>query len=194
MNDDRLIQAIATDVEDCDNKVRQIASASQARYRATLAPGSVVRDFGEFAPADDKGREDIRSVVADAIDEIAEDIEGHIRAAARSLSEPAHADDAATVALTLARERVDENELQALLDRYKNNYQLSAAVCERAHRAGFFLDGEPEQVRIFRSDASERAHRLASRYNEGGLWLSPESFADEVVRALRHVDMLGRPY
>lgn len=194
MDDQKLISDIASDVQDLDAKVRDIAAASQRRYRMGIPAGQTVQEFGEYEPADDEGREAVRAACTAAYDEILEDVDRHIRMVTRDMSEPAKADDAATVALTLAREHVTEGELQALLDRYKGNYQLASAITERAHRSGMYLENEPEQVRIFRDDAAIRAHAVTSRYNRGAFMDSPDSFASDVVMALRHIDMFGHRY
>lgn len=194
MDDSVLIRSISETVEGLDQKVQGIASASQRRYRMGIEAGQTVHEFGEYEPADDEGREAVRAACTAAYDEILEDVDRHIRMVTRDMSEPAKADDAATVALTLAREHVTEGELQALLDRYKGNYQLASAITERAHRGDMHLENEPEQVRIFRGDAAIRARAVTSRYARDRFMDSPDSFATDVVMALRHIDMFGRRY
>lgn len=194
MNDQQLQESISDTISALDNKVHDLATASQGRYRMLVEAGATMPAFGEYEPADDEGREAIRDAAREAYEDIMEDVDAALAGARRAMSEPAKADDAATVGLALGRVSVTETELQALLDRYASNYQLAAAICERAHREGFYLDGEPEPVRIFREDASRAAARVLDRYNRAAVIVGPEDFAGDVVRALRHIDVMGRQY
>ena len=110
------------------------------------------------------------------------------------MSAPASADDVSTVHFALSRENITRDELQALLDRYRGNYQLAAGITERAHQGGIFLDGEPESVRVFRDDALTAAGQVFNRYNPNQSMFSAGVFADSVVSALRHINALGMPY
>lgn len=194
MDDQKLISDIASDVQDLDNQVRGIAAASQRRYRMGIPAGQTVRSFGEYDVTDDEGRAEVRAACQSAYDAIVSDLDRHISAANRVMSTPASADDVATVHFTLARENVTRDELQALFDRYKGNYQLAAGITERAHQGGIYLDGEPESVRVFREDALTAAGKVFNRYNPNQSMFSADVFADSVVSALRHIDALGRAY
>lgn len=194
MDDSKLVQAITEDVEALDNKVREIAAASQRRYRMGIEAGQTVHSFAENEPADEDGRIAIAEACRDAYAEIMEDVDRHLAAASRTMSAPASADDVATVTFAIGREHITRDELQALLDRYGSNYQLASGICERAHRAGYYLDNEPVAVRVYRDDASERAARVLSRHNEGSFIIPAQTFADDVVGALRHIDFLGKAY
>lgn len=194
MDDQKLVKAIAADVDALDNKVRSIASMSHQRYRLHAKPGTVMRGFGEFEAADAEGREAIAAACSEALTKIMKDVDARLSAEGRTLSESARADDAATVSLTLSRDHVSAAELQALLDRYASNHQLASAICDRADRDGIRLDGRPDPVRIYREDAATAAARVLDRYSVGALFFSPEIFAEDVVRALRHIDVMGNPY
>lgn len=194
MDDSKLVQAIAEDVEALDGKVLRIAADSQRRYRLNAEPGTVMHSFAENEPADEDGRIAIAEACRDAYAEIMEDVDRHLAAANRTMSAPASADDVATVTFALSREGITRDELQALLDRYKGNFQLASGICERAHRAGYYLDNEPEAVRVYRDDASKRAARVLSRHNKGSFIIPAQTFASDVVGALRHIDFLGKAY
>ena len=194
MDDQKLISDIASDVQDLDAKVRNIATASQRRYRMGIPAGQTVREFGEYDVADEDARAEVRAACQSAYDEIVADLDRHISAANRTMTTPASADDVATVHFTLARENVTRDELQALLDRYRGNHQLAAGIAERAHQSGIYLDGEPEPTRVFRDDALTAAGQVFNRYNPNQSMFSADVFADSVVGALRHIDALGRAY
>lgn len=194
MDDQTLARDISIDVEQLDNTVRGIAAASHQRYRMSAAPGTVVPDFGEYEPADEDARAQIAAACSDAYAEIMEDVDRHISAAHRTMSEPASADDVATVTFALSREGITGDELQALLDRYKGNYQLASGIVERAHAAGVRLRDEPEGLRVYRSDADRAAARVLQRYNTHSVMLNAADFATDVVMHLRHIDFMGRAY
>ena len=194
MDDSKLVQAIAEDVEALDGKVLRIAADSQRRYRLNAEPGTVMHSFAENEPADEDGRIAIAEACRDAYAEIMEDVDRHLAAASRAMSAPASADDVATVTFAIGREGITRDELQSLLDRYKGNFQLASGICERAHRAGYYLDNEPEAVRVYRDDADKRAARVLSRHNKGSFIIPAQTFADDVVGALRHIDFMGKAY
>ena len=198
MDDKLLIDSIATTVESLDSKVRALAAASQGRYKLGLNAGQSVREFGEYEAADDEGRDAIRVACRAAYEEIMSDIDRTIDAEKRVMGEPANANDVATVQLTLGRKHVTKDELQVLLDRYKGNYQLASAICDRARQDHIYLSGEPQKPRAFRSDADERALRVLYRYGafgfNTGFMGSAQSFAENVVMALRHIDIFGNTY
>lgn len=194
MDDKRLVSDITADVEALDNKVREIAAASQRRYRLNAEPGTVMHSFAENEPADEEGRNAITEACRDAYHEIMGDVDRHLSAANRTMSAPATADDVATVQFALGREGISRGELQALLDRYKGNYQLASGICERAHRAGYYLDNEPAPLRVFRDDADRAAAHVLTRHNQHSTILPAADFATNVVMHLRHVDFLGREY
>lgn len=194
MDDSKLVQAIAEDVEALDGKVRRIAADSHQRYRLNAEPGTVMRSFAETEPADADARAAIADACRDAYAEIMEDVDRHLAATNRTMSAPASADDVATVQFALSREGVTRDELQSLLDRYRGNYQLARGIAERAHHDGYFLDNEPEAVRVYRDDASKAAARVLTRHNQYGPLWPAESFADDVLHALRHIDVFGKAY
>lgn len=194
MNDQTLVSNITADIESLDNKVHSIAADSQRRYKLDAEPGTVMHSFGEYEAADQEGRDAIAQACRDAFAAIMEDVDRHLAAANRTMSAPASADDVATVQFTLSREGVTRDELQSLLDRYRGNYQLARGIAERAHHDGYFLDNEPEAARVYRDDASKAAARVLTRHNQYGPLWPAESFADDVLHALRHIDVFGKAY
>ena len=198
MDDKQLMADITASVTDLDEQVRGIASESQRRYRMGIPAGQTVRAFGEFEPADDEARAGIRAACQAAYEGIMAKVDRHIDAINRDMTAPASADDVATVSFTLARENVTRAELQALLDRYRDNHQLAAGIIERAHRSDIYLDGEPAHVRVYRDDADRAARhvfdRYDGRYDGRSAVMGAGILAEDVVHALRHVDMFGMRY
>lgn len=189
---------IADEIQSLDNRVHNIAATSQRRYRMDAMPGTAIPDFGEFQAADDEGRAAIRDACQSAYRSVMRRVDMRIASVNSELTESARADDVATVTLTLSRENVTRGELQALLDKYRNNYQMAAAIVERAHKADMFLDGEPYALRVYREDADSKAREVvAGRHGSpfGGAFVgSPDMAASSVVSSLHHVDMFGRAY
>ena len=57
MNDQQLQESISDTISALDNKVHDLATASQGRYRMLVEAGATMPAFGEYEPADDEGRD-----------------------------------------------------------------------------------------------------------------------------------------
>lgn len=190
-NIERLTSQITSIIESCDRDVADIAAASQASYKRAMPAGATVPAFGPFDVASDADREAVSDRTGRAYREIESIIKTDHEYHVRLLSEPASADDAATVALTLSRKHVTEEELVALLDRYEGNYQLSAAIREKAHEMGYLLTASGPTADV--GAALSKAARLGNRY--AGRHVMPASLeAEDIVDAFTHRDLFGGFY
>ena len=193
MDKQRLTSNIESILTALDDEARNIARSSQDMYYLDAKPGTSKPNFGEYAPADDISRQHIREACERAYAKIMKDLDQYVEGAELAMSKPASAGDVATVQFTLGREDVTRAELQALLDRYKDNYQLSVGILERAHAAGFTLDNEPERTQLHRREAEHRAARVLNRYGTASVYPA-ELVARDIVDKLHHIDAFGRAY
>ena len=184
-----LKSSIQSDIEFCDKEVRDAAAKSHYRYKMSAELGSTIPAFGEFEAADDEGREEIRGIVNRAYDKAIGHVDYFMALANADMTQPAKADDVATVTLALNRKNISEKELNALYDRYGSNYQLARAIRERGFQDGKFI-GE-RALEYYPDDAKQILGGLYSRYRKGSP--RPASIlADDTVMQLEHRDMFGK--
>lgn len=186
---------IADRVTALDREVHAIAASSQENFRRNLKPGESVPNFGEYEAADDDAARRIYEADIDAYHDVLDLVDIEVRHSQNAISEPASADAVSTVALALSRENIGAEELQALLDRYGSNYQLQAAILERAAKAHVFLSGKP--MFTHKTDAETAAGHIINRHGyrnhslSSGMMLSPAIIAENILMRLYHVDVQG---
>lgn len=187
--------SIASEVDAFDSKARAIAQGSQNRYRMSMEAGQTMPAFGEYDAPDELGRERMQEARAAAYDEIVGAIDRRISSVRMRRTAPANADDVATVTLACSRENIGEDELVALFERYGSNYQLGAAIVERASKAHVLIPGAAA-FRVDRQEAVRRAYNVVhNRHTAGGfLDSSPDSVANYVLDGLTHRNLFGQEW
>lgn len=188
----QLTESIEYEIARFDTRAAEIARASQSRYRMGMEAGQTMPDFGEYSVPDDAGREQMQAARAEATAAIVGTIDARIASDRRRRTAPASADEVATVTLACSRESIGEDELVALFERYGSNYQLGAAIVERAAKAHVQIPGA-ESFSVDRQEAVRRASRaMLSRHTQGVINYSPDFIASSIVDGLIHRDLFGR--
>lgn len=157
-------QAITSEIMRCAADVAEIAAESQAAERQGLQPGAVVPAYGTLDTPTTEGQQAKAARVSLAVETIDGLIDAQRAADLDRMTESANANDVATVQFALSREGITADELQALHDRHKGNYQLARAIIERAARDGIHIDGE---VTAANAEGAKRVAAGVAAYFDG---------------------------
>lgn len=192
-------QGVRSAIEQCDKDSRFHASTSQEDFRLVAPPGSVVPNFGEFEGADDGAREAIKQCQLDAYHACERALNKFVEKVNAAYVEKPNTSDLETVKLALSREVIPDSELRALYSEYGGNYQLAAAIYEKAKKQA--KDNEtfcvlPPLVitAIHPEDATQAIGEVLHRYDDARVIMSADLVAETVADKMLHVDVFGHNY
>lgn len=155
-------KAISEEVNRCTLDLCDIAEDSQRDYRLSLKPGDRIAEYGPLDILTDEGRAEKSARLKSATANINAIIDAERANLETLMTEPATADEVATVSLALSREGITEEELRVLYKRYMGNYQLAIAIegCAKSH--GWIIKSVWPAGDV--ATAKLVANRLKSRY------------------------------